>query len=143
MKNNSWVKIASLSTVLVGTMSLPALAGGASTYVENSYSLRNIYNGRSETKVNIDSTYEFDRTAQSNASKIGTTSSTTKQSAYGHKDGFDISQTFEEKDNFNIENTSSVTETGSGTETKTVEVTDSYSYNGFDKTHRVTSGFGY
>ncbi|NJN74887.1 MAG: hypothetical protein HC799_19950 [Limnothrix sp. RL_2_0] len=124
-------------------MSLPAFAGGASTYVENSYNLRNIYNGRSQTNVKVDSTYEFDRTAQSNASKIGTTSSTTMQSASGNKDGFAINQSFVEKDNFNISNTSSVKETGSGSENKTVTVSDSYSYNGFDKTHRVTSGFGY
>ena len=143
MRNNTWVKVASLSTVLVGALSVPALAGGASSYVENDFSVRNIYNGRSSTKVNIDSNYDFTRSAESYSTKNGTSVTTTSQSAKGHKDGFDINQSFNEQDNFEISASTTVTENGSGNETKTVRVSDSYSYNGIDKTHRVTTGFSY
>ena len=143
MKNSTWVKIASLSTVLVGAMSVPAFAGGASSYVENDFSVRNIYNGRSETKVNIDSNYKFDRSAVSYSSKEGTSYTETNQSASGDKDGFWIDQSFNEVDDFTISASTTVTENGWGNETKTVRVSDSYSYNGIDKTHRVTTGFSY
>ena len=143
MKNSTWVKIASLSTVLVGAMSVPAFAGGASSYVENDFSVRNIYNGRSSTKVNVDSNYKFDRHATSVSTKEGHSLTTTSQSASGDKDGFWIDQSFDEVDSFDISATTTVTESGWGNETKSVRVNDSYSYNGIDKTHRVTTGFSY
>ena len=143
MNNNTWVKVASLSTVLVGALSVPAFAGGASSYVENDFSVRNICNGRSSTNVNVDSNYDFTRSATSVSTKEGTSLTTTSQSAVGHTDGFDINQSFNETDDFNISATTTITENGSGSETKAVVVSDSYSYNGIDKTHRVTTGFSY
>ena len=143
MKSGIGIKIISLSTVLVGALSIPAIAGGASTYVENSYSIRNIFSGLSETKVRLDSTYRFDRKSISDSLKQGTTSSRTNQSASGDVDGFWVDQSFREVDKFNIYSRSNVVENGWGIEKVSLRSFDSYQYNGFDKTHRVTSGFGY
>ena len=143
MKRENCIKSISLSTVLVGALSLPAIAGGASTYFENSYNIRNIFNGLSETKVRLDSTYRFDRKSVSDSLKQGTTNSVTKQSASGDVDGFWTEQSFIEKDKFHISARSNVTENGWGVEKVRLTSFDTFQYNGFDKTHRVTSGFSY
>ena len=137
------VHISSLSLLLVGTLSLPAIAGGASAYVENDFSVRNIYDGRSETRVKIDSLYTFDRRAISNSVKQGSSFTLTKQSASGDVGGFWIDQSFKEIDNFNIYANTKIDETGWGKEVKAIRVSDTYSYNGIDKTHRVSTGFSY
>ncbi|MCM1982326.1 hypothetical protein [Lyngbya confervoides] len=135
------VKIASLSTLFAGALTLPALAG--STYVENDYSIRNIYKGRNTTNVNIDTNYKFDRHAVSKSTKDGTTWTETKQKSSGHVDGLWQEQSFREVDDFEISATSKSTETGWGSTKEKVRVHDTYNYNGIDKTHRVTSGFDF
>ena len=141
MKSTTWIKVASLSALCTAAISAPALAG--SSYVENDYSIRNVFNGRSRTDVKIDSQYDFQRSASSNASKVGTTRTETNQSSRGDVDGFWTEQSFNEVDNFDIASYSNASETGSGWRTEKIRVNDSYSYNGIDKTHRVTSGFDF
>lgn len=141
MKTTALVKIASLSALFVGALSLPALAG--SSYVENDFSIRNIYNGRSKTDVKVNTRYDFDRTATSTASKVGTSHTTTTQMTKGDIDGLWQEQSFREVDDFDISTSSTSTETGWGHKTEEIRVTDTYSYNGIDKTHRVTSGYDF
>ena len=141
MKNIAWVKAASLSTLFAAALTAPALAG--STYVENDYSIRNIYNGRSRTNVKIDSNYEFDRKAYSRASKKGTSFTETDQISKGDVDKVWQDQTFAEVDDFRIDTASKSIEVGDGFKRENIRVQDSYSYNGIDKTHRVTSGYDY
>ena len=142
MKNRV-IQITSLSVIFINTLSLSAFAGGASSYVENDFRIRNIYNGRSETKVRVDSNYTFDRKAISDSIKQGTSLSVTKQSASGDVGGFWVEQSFKEIDNFNISANTTLEERGWGQEIKNVRSFDTYRYNGFDKTHRVSTGFSY
>lgn len=141
MKLSLMGKVASLSTLFVTALSLPAFAG--STYVENDYSIRNIYNGRSRTKVRIDSRYDFTRKASSTAKKYGTSNTVTRQASKGDVDGLWQEQSFYEVDDFTISTSSKSSEIGKGHKIEKIRVNDTYSFNGIDKTHRVTSGYDY
>lgn len=126
-------KVLPLSAVLVGLAALPSVAG--SSYVENSYRLRSITDGTSTTNVDVAEIYEGTRTASSNAVKTewGTTTVTEAN------DG----RTFDETESFDIEATSSSSESGHFSKTTDVDVTETYHFTGFEKDHRVTSGYDF
>jgi phage-related tail fiber protein len=126
-------RILPLSAILVGVAALPSLAG--SSYVENSFNLKSIFNGKSSTTVNVDEIYKGWRSAGSDAVKKEW--STTKATEV--KDG----RYFSEVDKADIKTTSFAREKGDFTTTTAVRVNESYDFSGFDKDHRVTSGFDF
>jgi hypothetical protein len=126
-----WRTAISLSLVFVSAVTLPSFAG--SSYVEDSYRLRSIYNGESTTKIDIKEVYQGTREADSSAVKRewGTTSVTEV------KDG----RSFVETDRYDATARSYSREAGDFLKTTTVSVQESFDFNGFSKAHRVTSGF--
>lgn len=126
-------KILPLSCIAVSLAALPALAG--SSYVENSYRLRSITGGTSTTNVDVSEIYSGWRKADSTAVKTewGTTTVTEA------KDG----RTFHETESFDITARSGSWERGDFTKTTDVNVTEVYHFTGFEKDHRVTSGFDF
>jgi hypothetical protein len=126
-------KILPLSAILVGVAALPSFAG--SSYVENSYNLKSTFNGRSDTNVKVDEVYKGWRSAGSNATKNEWSTTTVTEA----KDG----RNFTETDTADISTTSYASESGDFRTTTNVAVKESYNFSGFDKDHRVTSGFDF
>ncbi|NJK40233.1 MAG: hypothetical protein HC934_00625 [Acaryochloridaceae cyanobacterium SU_2_1] len=119
--------------ISLGLAALPAVAG--ETYVENSYRLKSIYNGKSTTNVNVKETYNATTWAGSNATKREWGSTTVTEAANG--------RTFNEHEAFDIVTTSSATEDGKLSRITNVDSKDFYEFSGFNKDHRVTSGFSF
>ncbi len=139
-------KVLPLSAILVGFAALPSLAG--SSYVENSYDLKNTFNGRSSTKVRVDETYKGWREAGSDATKTVNATTTTSYNEWGDitADNGDVAwrdTTFNETDTTNITVNSWSKEKGDFTRTTDIDVDESYNFTGFNKTHKVTSGFSF
>ena len=128
-----WCRALSLSVILLNVVVLPSFAGSA--YVEDSYRLRKIFNGESTTKVKIKEIYTGIREADSYAVKREWGSTV----AIEAKDG----RNFYENDRFNITTKSSAQERGNVRKVTNVNVIESYEFSGFNKSHRVTSGFDF
>ncbi|KAI9133310.1 hypothetical protein [Acaryochloris sp. CCMEE 5410] len=127
-------KIAPLAVLIsLGAAALPAAAG--ESYVENSYRLKSTFNGHSTTNVNVHETYNANTWADSSAVKTEWGSTTVTEA----KDG----RTFHETESFDIVTESSAREDGRLSRTVNVSTTESYDFSGFDKDHRVTSGFSF
>ncbi len=128
-----WCSAIPLSFVLLSVVTLPSLAG--SSYVENSYKVRSIFNGKSTTKIDIQEVYEGVREATSSAVKRewGTTSVSEIQNG----------RNFAERDRFDITTRSSSQERGNVLKNTNISVRESYDFSGFEKSHRVTSGFDF
>lgn len=127
-------KIAPLAVLIsLGAAALPAAAG--SSYVENSIRLRSIKDGRSTTNINVHETYNAKTWAHSSATKHewGSTSVTED------KDG----RWFKEHDTYDIVTKSYAQEDGKLSRTVNVHTNESYNFSGFEKDHRVTSGFDF
>lgn len=135
------LKALPISAVLAAVCSLPAFAGSA--YVENDYSIRNVFNGHSSTKVKVDDTYKYWREAKSTATKKGWSSTHVEQYSGSDKKGEWTDSSLIEKDKFDVSTHTTTWEKGDGITKQTVNVTDVYDYNGTDKTHRTTTGFSY
>ncbi|MGB7413956.1 MAG: hypothetical protein WA902_07085 [Thermosynechococcaceae cyanobacterium] len=126
-------RILPLSALLVAAAALPSLAG--TSFVENSYNLKSTFNGKSSTNINVNEVYKGHRTAGSDASKTEKSITTTTEA----KDG----RTFNEVDTADIATSSYSRESGDFATATNVAVKESYDFSGFDKTHRVTSGFSF
>ena len=111
--------------------------------MENDFSIRNIFRGRSLTRINIDRYSNIIQEGRAFSSKYGSSQTETFQSTFGKVDGFKTRQTFAEVDDFIINARSIAKESGITSQTESISVTDSYDFNGIDKTHRVTSGFNF
>lgn len=139
-------KVLPLSFLFVSLAALPALAG--SSYVENSFNLRNIYNGKSKTDVNINEIYHGIRSAGSDAIKNTHSVTTTSYKEKGdiRLDNGDTvwrNTKFYETDVSDIVTTSWSRESGSFSKLTNINVRDTYNFSGFDKVHRATSGFDF
>ncbi len=134
-------KVLPLSAILVGVAALPSLAG--SSYVENSFNLKNTFNGRSNTDVDVHQLYEGTRSAGSDAVKNETSTTTTDYYETGDVAGSWRETNFSEIDVADISVSSWSRESGSFSNSTDVAVDESYNFSGFDKTHRVTSGFDF
>ncbi len=110
-------------------------ASAGSAYAENSYRVRQIFNGKSETKLDIQETYSGERKAGSTAIKREWGTTTVTESANGRN--------FVETDRFDITTRSYSRERGDFLRTTNINVTESYDFSGFEKSHRVTSGFDF
>ncbi len=134
-------KIIPLSAIFIGFLALPSFAG--SSYVENSFNLKNTYNGVSDTNVNIKQIYQGIRSAGSDAVKNELSITTTDYSEYGDVAGSWRETNFSEIDIADITAKSWSREYGRFKNVTNVAVKESYDFSGFDKTHRVTSGFDF
>ncbi|PZD71496.1 hypothetical protein C1752_06116 [Acaryochloris thomasi RCC1774] len=74
-------KVLPLSAILVGFAALPSFAG--SSYVENSFNLKNTYNGHSNTDVDVNQVYWGTRSAGSDATKDEYSITTTEYNESG------------------------------------------------------------
>jgi hypothetical protein len=128
-----WCRTIPLSLVLLGVAALPSFAG--STYVENSYRVRSIFNGKSTTKIDIKEIYEGVREATSSAVKREWGSTSVSEI----KDG----RHFIERDRFDITTRSASQERGNFVQNTNVSVRESFDFSGFEKNHRVTGGFDF
>lgn len=122
-----------LSVIFTSLTALSAQAG--SSYVENSYRLRSITNGRSLTNINISETYQGWREAVSSATKREWGATAVSE----WRDGRD----FREQERFDITATSKAYEKGDFIKNTDVYVRETYHFTGFEKDHRVTSGFDF
>ncbi|PZD72131.1 hypothetical protein C1752_04109 [Acaryochloris thomasi RCC1774] len=134
-------RVLPLSAILVGFAALPSLAG--SSYVENSFNLKNTYNGHSDTKVKVHEVYKGTRSAGSDAVKNEWSVTTTDYTEKGDVAGSWRETNFSEVDVADISVSSWSSEHGRFKNTTDVAVHESYDFSGFDKTHRVTSGFDF
>lgn len=127
-------KIAPLAVLIsLGAAALPASAG--SSYVENSYRLKSIYNGKSTTNIRVHETYKADTWAHSSATK----NEWGHTSVSEHKDG----RKFNEYEAFDITTSSYAQEDGKLHRNVNIHTKESYNFSGFEKDHRVTSGFDF
>ncbi|MGB7413954.1 MAG: hypothetical protein WA902_07075 [Thermosynechococcaceae cyanobacterium] len=128
-----WRSSIPFSFIFLAVVTLPSFAG--SSYVENSYKVRSIFNGESKTKIDIKEVYEGVREAGSSAVKRewGTTS------VAESRDG----RNFLEKDRFDVTTKSYSQERGNFLKTTNVSIRESYDFSGFEKNHRVSSGFDF
>jgi hypothetical protein len=141
--------------LLLSAVSLPAFAGTSS--VSNSYSIRDIHDGVSTTNVDVHESYSGYRNAYSDAYKdeygitvttdgSSTTSRKWQSCGYGcSTDTTTVSDDarFEEVDVYYASTHSYASEYGTFYNNTHVDVTDTYKYDGFDKTHTVSSGFSF
>ncbi|PZD72132.1 hypothetical protein C1752_04110 [Acaryochloris thomasi RCC1774] len=134
-------RILPLSAILVGFAALPSLAG--SSYVENSFNLKNTYNGYSKTDVDVNQLYLGTRSAGSDATKDEYSITKTDYNEKGDVAGSWRETNFSEVDVADISVSSWSEESGAFINSTKVAVDESYQFSGFDKTHRVTSGFDF
>ena len=146
---------ASLGFLMLLGMTPAAFAGSAG--VTNSWSTRDIKNGRSDLKVNVRDDYRYKRDAYAGAWKEekGITVITDNldldeggdvcKSSYCSKPqkGGDDSTKFAEIDIYKAGSDSYATETGHGRTLTSVSVRESYDFSGFDKSHSVSADFSY
>ncbi|WP_299492013.1 hypothetical protein [Acaryochloris sp. IP29b_bin.137] len=122
------------SALFLSLAAMPAFAGTSS--VSNSWNLRDIEHGRSKTKVNVKDTYKYKRHAGSHAVKNEWGFNTVTDNP---KDG----PSLYEYDSYDITASSWTKESGRGKSVTKVNVSESYKFDGLDKTHTVTSGYSF
>lgn len=124
------------SALFLSLAAMPAFAGTSS--VSNSWNLRDIEHGRSKTKVKVNDTYKYKRSAGSDAVKHEWGFNIVSDN-YNSKDG----PSLYEYDSYDITASSWTKEHGRGKSKTKVNVTESYRFDGLDKTHTVTSGYSF
>lgn len=151
------------SALFLGLAAAPAFAGSAS--VSNSFSIRDIYGGRSKTEVKIRELYVGVRAAGSDAKKVsvgytktndGSTTTNYKEETRPkycgwHKCGEVTTGSstttnnalFEEVDVSAATSSSWAREYGVFGKTTKIDVKETYNFNGIDKTHTVGSSFSF
>jgi hypothetical protein len=140
------------ATLFLGLASMPAFAGTSS--VTNSFSTRDIKNGISKTNIDVYEKYNFRRDAYSEANKeeygvtvvtdnLGSQEQGVHEARTQRPKPNDDSSKFFEIDVYKADASSYAKEWGHGYKTTDVNVYESYEFDGFDKTHTVSSGFSF
>lgn len=122
------------SALFLGFVAMPAFAGTSS--VSNSWNIRDIKNGHSSTTVNVTDNYSYWREAGSDAVKKERGVNIVKDYNKGGPSLY-------EKDVYKIKASSWTYEKGDGHSLTEVVVSESYNFDGLDKTHTVTSGYSF
>lgn len=143
------------ATLFLGLAAMPAFAGTSS--VTNSWSTRDIKNGYSKTNINVHEKYDFHRDAGSDAHKteygLTVITDNLNQSELGSyetrtnhpptpKPGDDSTKFFE-VEVYKADASSWAKEWGYGYRDTKVNAQEYYEFDGFDKTHSVSSGFSF
>lgn len=150
-------KIVSVSLGLLMILASAPAAFAGSAGVTNSWSTRDIKNGRSKLNVNVKDNYYYKRDAKANAWKEEYGVTVVTDNVDGGKGGDlcgrskcakppqkgDDSTKFAEIDVYHAGADSYASEKGHGYTFTKINLKETYDFTGFEKTHSVSSDFSY